>query len=80
MQFLRANESAVLETVSLVPSGGETVELFNDHNTNGNSNSSVYNVSRGSTNTIQHSNPASIHHHYSGATNLATKRRASDTP
>lgn len=79
VQFLRSNESAVLETVSLAPSG-ETVELFGDHNTNGNSNTSAYNASRSGTNTIQHLNPASIHHHYSGATNLATKRRISDTP
>uniref|UniRef100_A0A0C9RBR9 Cbfa2t3 protein n=1 Tax=Fopius arisanus TaxID=64838 RepID=A0A0C9RBR9_9HYME len=80
VQYLRANESAVLETVSLTPSS-DTVELFGDHSTNGTSSTATNYSLRSSTgssvNSLAHSNSL---HHYSGATNLATKRRAPDTP
>lgn len=87
VQFLRSNESAVLEAVGLVPSG-ESVEVFGEHGANGiggvNQCSAHY-AMRSNSNpgvgAIQHagSNAASALHHYPGAAH-APKRRASDTP
>ncbi|XP_020284027.1 protein CBFA2T3 isoform X2 [Pseudomyrmex gracilis] len=88
-QFLRSNESAVLEAVGLVPSG-ESVEVFGEHGgangiAGGNQCSAHY-AMRSNSNpgvgAIQHaagSNTAGALHHYPGAAH-APKRRASDTP
>lgn len=88
MQFLRSNESAVLETVGLVPSG-ESVEVFGEHGgangIGGGNQCSAHYAMRSNSNpgvgAIQHvagSNATGALHHYSGA--HTTKRRASDTP
>ncbi|XP_011144731.2 protein CBFA2T3 [Harpegnathos saltator] len=87
VQFLRSNESAVLEAVGLVPSG-ESVEVFGEHGANGiggGNQCSAHYTMRSNSNpgvgAIQHtaSNAASALHHYPGAAH-APKRRASDTP
>ena len=80
VQYLRSNESAVLEAVGLT-SLGESVEPFGDNTGNGSgsvqyglrSNSNV-NVS-----SAQNSNNIGSIHYYSGASH-PNKRRASDTP
>ncbi|XP_029660885.1 protein CBFA2T1 [Formica exsecta] len=88
VQFLRSNESAVLETVGLVPSG-ESVEVFGEHGgangIGGGNQCSAHYAMRSNSNpgvgAIQHaagSNATGALHHYSGA--HTTKRRASDTP
>ncbi|KAG7213268.1 hypothetical protein KM043_002568 [Ampulex compressa] len=88
-QFLRSNESAVLEAVGLVPAG-EPVEIFGEHGGNGigtgnggNQCSAHYGIrsnSNPSVGAIQHTNSAAGSlHHYSGTAH-APKRRASDTP
>ncbi|KAK2579134.1 hypothetical protein KPH14_001304 [Odynerus spinipes] len=88
-QFLRSNETAILEAVGLVPSG-ESVEIFGEHGSsglgsgNGGNQCSAYYSMRSNSNpnvgAIQHANNAtSALHHYSGSTH-APKRRASDTP
>lgn len=88
VQFLRSNESAVLETVGLV-SSGESVEVFGEHGAangiGGGNQCSAHYAMRSNSNpgvgAIQHaagSNAAGALHHYSGA--HTTKRRASDTP
>ncbi|KAL6268576.1 hypothetical protein P5V15_001711 [Pogonomyrmex californicus] len=89
VQFLRSNESAVLEAVGLVPSG-ESVEVFGEHGgangIGGGNQCSAHYAMRSNSNpsvgAIQHaagSNAAGALHHYPGAAH-ATKRRASDTP
>lgn len=87
VQFLRSNESAVLEAVGLVPSG-ESVEVFGEHGANGiggGNQCSAHYTMRSNSNPgvggIQHSasNAAGALHHYPGAAH-APKRRASDTP
>lgn len=89
VQFLRSNESVVLEAVGLV-STGESVEVFGEHGSaNGiggaNQCSTQYTMRSNSNpgvNAIQHaagSNAASALHHYPGVAH-APKRRASDTP
>ncbi|XP_014298403.1 uncharacterized protein LOC103579322 isoform X3 [Microplitis demolitor] len=65
-QYLRCNESAILETISLTVPSGEIVQLFGDYN-NSSSSSSSSNNSSGS---------LSLHHYNTGR---AVKRRASDT-
>ncbi|XP_051170223.1 protein CBFA2T2 isoform X2 [Leptopilina boulardi] len=79
VQYLRANESAVLEAVGLTPSG-ESVELFGENVGNGNTSVPVQYGLRSNSNPnvagTPHSNSV---HHYSG-TSHSTKRRASDTP
>ncbi|XP_063975124.1 protein CBFA2T1 isoform X2 [Diachasmimorpha longicaudata] len=80
MQYLRANESAILETVNLPPSS-DTAELFGDHSTNGTSSTAAnYSLRSGTTSSVSSISHSSSLHHYGTATNLATKRRASDTP
>lgn len=82
VQYLRANESAVLEAVGLTPSG-ESVELFGENVGNGNTSVPVQYGLRSNSNpsvaATPHSNSAGNLHHYSG-TSHPTKRRASDTP
>lgn len=89
VQFLRSNESAVLEAVGLVPSG-ESVEVFGEHGgangIGGGNQCSAHYAMRSNSNpgvgAIQHavgSNAAGALHHYPGAAH-APKRRASDTP
>lgn len=89
VQFLRSNESAVLEAVGLVPSG-ESVEVFGEHGgangIGGGNQCSAHYAMRSNSNpgvgAIQHavgSNAAGALHHYPGAAH-ALKRRASDTP
>ncbi|XP_036147090.1 protein CBFA2T3 [Monomorium pharaonis] len=89
VQFLRSNESAVLEAVGLAPSG-ESVEVFGEHGgangISGGNQCSAHYAMRSNSNpgvgTIQHaagSNAAGALHHYPGAAH-APKRRASDTP
>ncbi|XP_015179756.1 PREDICTED: protein CBFA2T2 [Polistes dominula] len=90
-QFLRNNETTILEAVGLVQSG-ESVEIFGEHGGNGigSGNTSgnqcpVYYSMRSNSNpnvgAIQHSNNATnALHHYSGSSSHAPKRRASDTP
>lgn len=89
VQFLRSNESAVLEAVGLVPSG-ESVEVFGEHGgangIGGGNQCSAHYAMRSNSNpgvgAIQHtagSNAAGALHHYPGVGH-APKRRASDTP
>ncbi|EZA57352.1 hypothetical protein DMN91_003118 [Ooceraea biroi] len=89
VQFLRSNESAVLEAVGLVPSG-ESVEVFGEHGgangIGGGNQCSAHYAMRSNSNpgvgAIQHtagSNAAGALHHYPGVAH-APKRRASDTP
>ncbi|XP_014603871.1 PREDICTED: protein CBFA2T2 [Polistes canadensis] len=90
-QFLRNNETAILEAVGLVQSG-ESVEIFGEHggnglgsgNTSGNQCPPYYSMrsnSNPNVGAIQHSNNATnALHHYSGSSSHAPKRRASDTP
>ncbi|KZC09084.1 Protein CBFA2T3 [Dufourea novaeangliae] len=93
-QFLRSNETAVLEAVGLV-SAGEPVEIFGEQaagnglgsgngNGGGNQCSSHYGMRSNSNpdvGAIQHtSNATAGLHHYSGNSSHAPKRRASDTP
>ncbi|KAG5331069.1 MTG8R protein, partial [Acromyrmex charruanus] len=87
VQFLRSNESAVLEAVGLVPSG-ESVEVFGEHGgangIGGGNQCSTHYAMRSNSNpgAIQHtvgSNAAGALHHYPGVAH-APKRRASDTP
>ncbi|XP_018393091.1 PREDICTED: protein CBFA2T2 [Cyphomyrmex costatus] len=87
VQFLRSNESAVLEAVGLVPSG-ESVEVFGEHGgangISGGNQCSTHYAMRSNSNpgAIQHavgSNAAGALHHYPGVAH-APKRRASDTP
>ncbi|KAL0102946.1 hypothetical protein PUN28_018329 [Cardiocondyla obscurior] len=90
VQFLRSNESTVLEAVGLAPSG-ESVEAFGEHGgangIGGGNQCSAHYAMRSNSNpgvgAIQHavgsSNAAGALHHYPGATH-APKRRASDTP
>ncbi|KAG5318158.1 MTG8R protein, partial [Pseudoatta argentina] len=87
VQFLRFNESAVLEAVGLVPSG-ESVEVFGEHGgangIGGGNQCSTHYAMRSNSNpgAIQHtvgSNAAGALHHYPGVAH-APKRRASDTP
>ncbi|XP_047368764.1 protein CBFA2T2 isoform X2 [Vespa velutina] len=88
-QFLRNNETAILEAVGLVPSG-ESVEIFGEHGSSGLGSGNAgnqcpaYYSMRSSSNpnvgTIQHANnTTNALHHYSGSSH-APKRRASDTP
>ncbi|XP_076655000.1 CBFA2/RUNX1 partner transcriptional co-repressor nervy [Halictus rubicundus] len=82
-QFLRSNETAVLEAVGLV-SSGEPVEIFGEQAGNGSGGSAHYGMrsnSNPSVGGIQHTGNATAGlHHYSRNEAHAPKRRASDTP
>ncbi|XP_033338085.1 CBFA2/RUNX1 partner transcriptional co-repressor nervy [Megalopta genalis] len=85
-QFLRSNETAVLEAVGLV-SSGEPVEIFGEQagSGNGGNQCSAHYGMRSNSNPgvggIQHTgNATGGLHHYSRSEAHAPKRRASDTP
>lgn len=84
MQYLRSNESVILEAVGLV-SSGESAELFVENVSNGNASGSANSCSThhtmrsnsiSNTGAISHGNNSNLH--YYPGTSHAQKRRASE--